>query len=98
MRIVIEFDATTAGAKVTYEESAVTRTISEPVAQGALLDAGACSAPSQEVRASVMAPRSVSAPRPITAGPPPPPHRDTFGLHINGERIEGGMDAGAFRG
>lgn len=98
MRVIIEFDPTTAQARVTGaalpETEATQLGTTVPVA--AANDAGACKAlsPSGEPLADVAGVRQ----RPeFPEGSPPPPHPDTFGLLRVVGGTEQAVDAGPFR-
>lgn len=99
MRIVIEFDPTTAQARITGaalpETEATLPGTTVPVAATAPIDAGACSAlPPSDAPLTQIA--GVSQRPASPAGSPPPPHRDTFGL-VDDNGIEQAVDAGPFR-
>ena len=99
MRVIIEFDPTTAQARITGavpETAAALPGETAPVAAGAAIDAGVCGALSQ-LDAPVTDAAGLGQSPEASAGSPPPVHGDTFGLFTVVGGSEHAANAGSFR-
>lgn len=99
MKIMIEFDPTTATVKVTrptsVEGEALTQAVAEPAVEGAALDAGAWGGLGSGESTSAVPPQAISAGIAITTGSAlPEPHLDTFSLLSGVGQSEDVLNAG----